>query len=118
MKTLRYEQNDLNALALGRAHPFQKTVLAYMLERGWQVSCVKTQPMRDDTKGSMNVTVITVSHKDNGGFAGVAPNGLVFRPAKGKNKVEWTWSRMRDLACATIPATNAAFGNLPVAVAA
>ena len=107
MRTQRLPQDDLNDEAQFRAHPFQKTVLAYMLERGWQVYCVKTVDAPDSQLVRRLVTVVTVSHPD-GGFAGIAPNGLVFRPVKGKSKVEWNWRRMRDLVDATIPAAHVA----------
>ncbi|WP_293857274.1 hypothetical protein [uncultured Alsobacter sp.] len=97
MTTHRMLQSDLTAEALRCAHTFQLQTLAQMLQGGWVVKSVRRQG---------GVTVITVDHP-HGGFGLIAPNGMFQRPLKGSKSVTWCWSKMADLAKATVPFCNA-----------
>ena len=91
----RLTQAQLNLFALDHTSGFQHNTLRYLLDRGWNVNRVEQSPSRK----SMAVTVHGPS------FGLVNPNGF-FQHVKRGEKVRWTWSRLDDLAAATVPNYN------------
>lgn len=87
-------QADLTDKALETPHKFQRDKLVKLFATGnWEVKTIRTE-------GDVWVIVVRSCAMTQ---ALIAPNGQLIRASKGKS-LTWSWSRMRDLAAATVPA--------------
>ena len=92
--TTRHSLDELTAQALATPHFFQQDKLQRCLDTGhWSVKAIYT-------RGATHVIII---RSDAQTQALIAPNGQLIRAPKGKS-LTWSWSRMADLAAATVPA--------------
>jgi hypothetical protein len=96
-RTTRHSQDDLNQIALAKAHKFQRVAVESLLALGWRVNLVTAS-----AKGN-RVIVMRLASDSAVGCAVYADGSWARSPSKHNGTVKWDWDRCNRAAEATEP---------------